>query len=54
LLKKNVHPSIVAAQLGHASVSTTLDIYSHSIPALQELAASKFDDIIIGEKQSVR
>jgi len=54
LLKKNVHPSVVAAQLGHASVSTTLDIYSHSVPALQELAATKFDDIMIGESSIVR
>jgi integrase len=45
-----VHPSIVANQLGHASVKTTLDIYSHSIPALQEAAAIKFDDIVIGKK----
>jgi integrase len=50
LLRQNVHPSIVANQLGHASVKTTLDIYSHSIPALQEAAAIKFDDIVIGKK----
>ena len=50
LLRQNVHPSIVANQLGHASVKTTLDIYSHSIPALQEAAAVKFDDIVIGKK----
>ena len=48
LLKKNVHPSVVASQLGHASVKTTLDIYSHSVPQLQEPAATKFDDIVIG------
>ena len=48
LLRQNVHPSIVANQLGHASVKTTLDIYSHSIPALQEAAAAKFDDLVIG------
>jgi len=48
LLRQNVHPSIVANQLGHASVRTTLDIYSHSIPALQEAAATKFDDIVMG------
>jgi len=50
LLRQNVHPSIVANQLGHASVKTTLDIYSHSIPALQEAAAAKFDEIVIGKK----
>jgi len=50
LLRQNVHPSVVANQLGHASVRTTLDIYSHSIPALQEVAAMKFDDIVIGKQ----
>ena len=50
LLRQNVHPSVVANQLGHASVKTTLDIYSHSIPALQEAAAIKFDDIVIGNQ----
>jgi integrase len=50
LLRQNVHPSVVANQLGHASVRTTLDIYSHSIPALQEAAAMKFDDIVIGKQ----
>jgi len=53
LLKKNVHPSVVAAQLGHASVSTTLDIYSHFVPQLQEMAASEFDNIVMGAKQTV-
>jgi len=52
LLRQNVHPSVVANQLGHASVKTTLDIYSHSIPALQEQAAVKFDDIVLGASRS--
>jgi hypothetical protein len=45
-----VHPSIVANQLGHASVKTTLDIYSHSVPGLLEAAAVKVDDVVIGKK----
>ncbi len=49
LLKQNVHPSIVQNQLGHASIKTTLDLYSHVIPALQEQAAVKFDDLVIGK-----
>ena len=50
LLRQNVHPSIVANQLGHASVKTTLDIYSHSVPGLLEAAAVKVDDVVIGKK----
>jgi integrase len=30
----------VSERLGHASVTITLDTYSHAIPALQETAAS--------------
>jgi len=44
---------VVAAQLGHAGVITTLDIYSHSVVWLRELAANKFDDIIIGKYQVI-
>jgi integrase len=47
LLSKNVHPSIVAAQLGHASITTTLNTYSHITPALQDQAARAFDNIVM-------
>jgi len=43
LLKQNVHPKIVQERLGHASISTTLDLYSHVTPGLQEAAAALFD-----------
>ncbi|MFC1908934.1 hypothetical protein ACFLXD_03625 [Chloroflexota bacterium] len=33
-------------RLGHATISTTLDLYSHVAPGLQEAAANKFDDIL--------
>jgi integrase len=35
LLKNGVHPKIVSERLGHASISTTLDIYSHVLPDMQ-------------------
>ncbi len=54
LMSQNVHPSIVANQLGHSSVKTTLDMYSHVSPALQATAAMKFDDIVMGKVESVR
>lgn len=44
LLKQGVHPKIVQERLGHSSVSTTLDVYSHVVPGLQEAAARKFDE----------
>jgi len=44
LLKQNVHPEVVQERLGHATISTTLDLYSHVAPGLQEAAARHFDD----------
>ena len=38
LLKANVNPKIVSERLGHASVSLTLDIYSHVLPTMQNPA----------------
>ena len=31
-------------RLGHSTISTTLDIYSHVVPGLQQAAAQRFDD----------
>ena len=39
LLVANVHPKVASEILGHASVSFTLDTYSHVIPSLGEQAA---------------
>jgi integrase len=38
-LQAGVHPKVVSERLGHATVSITLDTYSHAIPALEEAAA---------------
>jgi integrase len=35
-----VSPKVVSERLGHASVSFTLDVYSHVLPGLQEDAAA--------------
>ena len=39
-LQAGVHPKVVSERLGHATVSITLDTYSHAIPAMQEEAAA--------------
>lgn len=44
LLRQNVHPKVVQERLGHANISTTLDIYSHVTPGLQQAAALRFDE----------
>ena len=44
MLTAGVHPKVVSERLGHATVSTTLDLYSHVVPGLQEDAALALDE----------
>ena len=44
LLQQGVHPKIVQERLGHSSISTTLDIYSHLLPGMDEAAARRFEE----------
>jgi integrase len=41
LLRHGVHPKVVQERLGHASITMTLDTYSHLIPSMQREAISK-------------
>lgn len=41
LLAAGVHAKVVSERLGHASVTITLDTYSHVLPGLQEDAADR-------------
>jgi len=47
MLKQGAHPKVVQERLGHATISTTLDLYSHVAPGLQEAAALRFDEALI-------
>ena len=49
MLRAGVHPKIVQERLGHSSIATTLDLYSHVSPGLQQAAAAKLDNIFINE-----
>lgn len=46
MLKQGIHPKVVQERLGHATISTTLDIYSHVTPGLQQVAAQRFDEAL--------
>jgi integrase len=48
-LAAGIHPKVVSERLGHATVSITLDTYSHAIPAMQEEAAAKIADLVFAE-----
>lgn len=47
MLKQGIHPKIVQERLGHATISTTLDLYSHVAPGLQKAAAAGFDKMVL-------
>ena len=42
-------PVKVSERLGHATVAITLDVYSHVIPGMDELAATTVADLILGD-----
>ncbi|MBE0480290.1 MAG: site-specific integrase [Dehalococcoidia bacterium] len=52
LLQQGVHPKIVQERLGHATISVTLDTYSHVLPGLQEAAAMAFEKGLVGHEDS--
>jgi integrase len=43
LLMANVHPKIVQERLGHANIATTMDLYTHVMPGMQDEAATRID-----------
>lgn len=43
LLKEGVHPKVAQERLGHSKIATTLDLYSHVMPGMQEDAAIRVD-----------
>src|ERR1035437_2804279 len=49
-LRAGIHPKVVSERLGHATVSITLDTYSHAIPAMQEEAAVLIADLVLAAK----
>ncbi len=46
LLSQGVHPKVVADMLGHSTISVTLDLYSHSTPAMHRQAALALDSLL--------
>jgi integrase len=44
LLLSGVSPTVVSKRLGHANTSTTLNIYSHSLPGADAEAARKWEE----------
>jgi integrase len=49
LLAAGENPKVVSERLGHASITLTLDTYSHVLPDMQKAAAEKLENLLFGK-----
>src|SRR5947199_6041691 len=49
LIAQGAHPKYIQAQLGHASIQTTLDRYGHVMPEIHQAEARKLDRLVFGD-----
>ncbi|MDQ3662848.1 MAG: site-specific integrase [Actinomycetota bacterium] len=43
-IAQGAHPKEIQARLGHSSITTTLNVYAHLFPSLDEQLANRMDD----------
>lgn len=48
MIKQNIHPKAIANRLGHINIKTTMDVYSHVLESVDQMAASVFDEMPTG------
>ncbi|EOS8268468.1 site-specific integrase [Bacillus cereus] len=46
LIEQNVNVKLISSRLGHSSIKTTLDIYSHVLPSMDKSISDELDKII--------
>jgi integrase len=44
-IAQGAHPKAIQARLGHASITTTLNLYGHLVPSLDVELAERLDDV---------
>ena len=49
LLAAGEHPKVVGERLNHASITLSLDVYSHVLPTMQEAASQKLESLLYGK-----
>ena len=54
LLAEGTPVKVVSEMLGHADISTTLRIYQHVLPSMQEQAANTMDRLFAGRTLGVK
>jgi len=47
LCSKNVNPKIVQEMMGHATISQTMDTYSHLMPGMGNVAATALEEVLL-------
>ena len=52
LIAHGAHPKYIQAQLGHASIQTTLDRYGHLMPQLHQSEAQKLEQLVFPDHQA--
>ena len=52
LIAHGAHPKYIQAQLGHASIQTTLDRYGHLMPQIHPAEAQKLDQLVFPDQQA--
>ncbi len=52
LIAQGAHPKYIQAQLGHASIQTTLDRYGHLMPEIHQAEARKLDRLVFGHESA--
>jgi integrase len=53
LLTKGTHPKLVQEQLGHSRYQTTMDKYSHLVPALKNAVADTMEAVIAEGREAL-
>jgi integrase len=48
LLREGVNAKVVSEMLGHASITITLNIYTHVLPDMQDSAANAMESALEG------
>lgn len=54
LLAGSENPKVVAERLGHSSVKTTLDTYSHVLPDMQKSASDRLESLLYRKSGALR
>jgi integrase len=52
LLNQGLHAKIIQARLGHANITTTLNIYTHALQEADQGAAKIFDNMLQENKKN--